>query len=172
MFWRFATQSCHSKMQVTGNREIRKAWVTQLACSDRLLERFPQHLNYRIEAAPLAKTAKDDRKPIPLMPYREVIGCLQWIAGRTRRGISFAASYVASSTANPTENHWESALTTTSYLAHTKTVGLTLGGPNQVTLTGLVDADWAGCHDTRRSTTALQTCLWLRCTLCAIRGVV
>jgi hypothetical protein len=140
-------------MKVTRNRTIRKAWVTQPAYIDRLLERFPQHLNYRTKAAPLPKISEDNSEPIPLTPYQEIIGCLQWLAGCTRPDISFAASYLARYTANPTENHWELALRTTSYLAHTRTVGLALGGPNQVTLSGWVDADWAGCHDTRRSTT-------------------
>ena len=38
-------------MKVTRNRTIRKAWVTQPAYIDRLLERFPQHLNYRTKVA-------------------------------------------------------------------------------------------------------------------------
>jgi hypothetical protein len=139
-------------MKVTRNRAIRKAWVTQPAYIDRLLERFAQHINYRTKAAPLPKIADDHSEPTPLTPYQEIIGCLQWLAGCTRPDISFAASYLARYTANPTENHWALARTT-SYLAHTRTVGLTIGGPNQVTLTGWVDAGWAGHHDTRRSTT-------------------
>jgi hypothetical protein len=155
-FWKLSEMGEVSSilgMKVTRNRATRTAWVTQPAYIDRLLERFPQHLTYRTKAAPLLKIAEDDSKPTPLTPYQEIIGCLQWLAGCTRPDISFAASYLARYTANPTKDHWELALRTTSYLAHTRTVGLTLGGLNQVTLTGWVDADWAGCHDTRRSTT-------------------
>jgi hypothetical protein len=130
-------------MKVTRNRATRTAWVTQPAYIDRLLERFPQHLTYRTKAAPLLEIAEDDSKPTPLTPYQEIIGCLQWLAGCTRPDISFAASYLARYIANPTGDHWELALRTTSYLAQTRTVGLTLGGPNQVTLTGWVNADWA-----------------------------
>jgi hypothetical protein len=103
--------------------------------------------------APPLKIAEGDRTPATLTPYQEIIGCLQWLAGCTIPEISFAASYLARYTANPTENHWELALRTTSYLAHIRTVRLPLGGPNQVTLIRWVDADRAGCHDTRRSTT-------------------
>ena len=39
-----------------------------------------------------------------------------------------------------------------SYLVNTKTVGLTLSGSKKP-LEGYVDSDWAGCRDTRRSTT-------------------
>jgi hypothetical protein len=53
-------------MKVTRNRATRTAWVTQPAYIDRLLERFPQHLNYRTKAATLPKIAEHDRKPTPL----------------------------------------------------------------------------------------------------------
>jgi hypothetical protein len=68
-----------------------------------MVERLP--LTYRTKATPLLKIAEDDSKPTPLTPYQEIIGCPQWLAGCTRPDISFAASYLARYTANPTKNH-------------------------------------------------------------------
>ncbi len=140
-------------MKVTRDRKNRQAFLTQPAYIDRLLERFPKHANYRNWAAPLGKTTVTDGEPVALSPYQEIIGCLQWLAGCTRPDISYAASFLARHTANPLENHWEMALRTASYLAHTRDIGLRLGGMKKTALEGWVDADWAGCHETRRSTT-------------------
>ena len=141
-------------MKITRDRMNRKIWITQPAYINRLLERFPKHANYRNWAAPLPRTTMEENgNPTPLSPYQEIIGCLQWLAGCTRPDISYSASFLARHTANPMEMHWELALRVASYLAHTSSVGLKLGGTRKTALEGWVDADWAGCHDTRRSTT-------------------
>ena len=139
----------------TGRR--RKIWLTQPAYIERLIERFPGH-STRKRTTPLgsAKSANGNADNagdlVPLSRFQEIVGCLQWIATCTRPDISFAASYLARYTAEPRETHWELALGVTSYLRHTQDVGLTLGGP-EAPLEGWVDADWAGCKDSRRSTT-------------------
>jgi hypothetical protein len=76
-FWKLSEMGEVSSilgMKVTQNRATRTAWLTQPDYIDRLLERFPQHLTYRIKAAPLLKIAEDDCKPTPLTPYQEIIG--------------------------------------------------------------------------------------------------
>ena len=45
------------------------------------------------------------------------------------------------------------ALRTVSNLKYTRDYGLTVGGGDDLKLRGFVDADWAGCLNTRRSTT-------------------
>jgi transposase InsO family protein len=139
-------------MKVTRNRRERKIWITQPAYVDQLLERFPNHTSYRNWAAPITKTTGIDDTPAALTPYQEIVGCLQWLASCTRPDISYTASLLARYSNNPTGTHWEMALRATSYLASTRNLGLELGG-HRSSLEGWVDADWAGCHDTRRSTT-------------------
>jgi hypothetical protein len=139
-------------MKVTRDRRARKLWITQPAYIDRLLDRFPDHANYRNWASPIQQKPSEGGEPTDLTPYQEIVGCLQWLAGCTRPDVSYTASLLARYTNNPTEAHWEMALRATSYLAHSRTLGLELGGPKSP-LEGWVDADWAGCHDTRRSTT-------------------
>jgi transposase InsO family protein len=140
-------------MKVTRDRKARKIWITQPAYVDRLLERFPEHSKYRNWAAPIGQTAIVNDEPAALTPYQEIVGCLQWLAGCTRPDISYTASMLARYSNSPTEAHWEMALRATSYLARTREKGLELGGRQQSPLEGWVDADWAGCRDTRRSTT-------------------
>jgi hypothetical protein len=97
-------------MKVTRDRGARRLWITQPAYIDRLLERFPEHANYRNWAAPIGQKPIEGDEPADLTPYQEIIGCLQWLAGCTRPDISFTASLLARYNSNPSEAHWEMAL--------------------------------------------------------------
>jgi hypothetical protein len=145
-------------MKVSSDRQARKVWLTQPAYIDKIVERFP---GCRPKKTPLSIIKREQTggeggntlSPIPLTPYQEIVGCLQWVAGCTRPDISFAASFLARQVARPTEHLWQMALGVVAYLSSTRTVGLTLGGKEKRPLEGWVDADWAGCQETRRSTT-------------------
>jgi hypothetical protein len=89
----------------------------------------------------------------PLTPFQEIVGFLQWIAGCTIPDISFAVSFLARQVARRTEHMWRMALGVVAYLSNTGIVGLTLGGKGKRPLEGWVDAGWAGCPETQRSTT-------------------
>jgi len=75
-----------------------------------------------------------------------VMGCLQWMATRSRPGVSFTASYLARYLNDP-EYQWQIAMRTVSYLLNTKTVGLTYGGTKPHPLEGRGDSDHGGCID-------------------------
>jgi hypothetical protein len=143
-------------MKVRRDRQAKKIWLTQPAYIERVIERFPGH---RPRATPLpldrgkTTTWTDESPTAPLTPFQEIVGCLQWVAGCTRPDISFAASFLARQIARPTEHLWKMALGVVAYLSNTRTIGLTLGGKGKRPLKGWVDADWAGCRETRRSTT-------------------
>ncbi|EIW72472.1 hypothetical protein TREMEDRAFT_26072, partial [Tremella mesenterica DSM 1558] len=66
---------------------------------------------------------------------------LQWLATCTRPNISYAASYLARYLTKPTKKVWEEGIMVITYLRSTRLHA------------GWVDANWAGCKDTRRSTT-------------------
>jgi hypothetical protein len=145
-------------MKVSRDRQARKVWLTQPAYIDKIVEKFPGR---QTKNTPLPITkgrqaedeSRDGISRIPPTPYQEIVGCLQWVAGCTRPDISFAASFLARQVARPTEHLWQMALGVVAYLSSTRTVGLTLGGEEKRPLEGWVDADWAGCQETRRSTT-------------------
>jgi hypothetical protein len=94
-------------MKVSRDRQARKVWLTQPAYIDKIVERFPGR---QPKKTPLPITkgrqaedeGRDGISPIPLTPYQEIVGCLQWVAGCTRPDISFAASFLARQVARPT----------------------------------------------------------------------
>ena len=54
-----------------------------------------------------------------MMPYRELIGSLLWVANGTRLDISFAVGSLAKYTSNPGRVHWEALLRILGYLSQT-----------------------------------------------------
>lgn len=94
-------------------------------------------------------------------PFRQILGCLLWGASSSRPDISFACSALGSIQLNPDPEHWALLMGICRYVKGTIDYGLlyyqlpsmgeTEKGAGLKPL-GYVDADWAGCVNTRRST--------------------
>ena len=91
--------------------------------------------------------------------YRAVVGALLYVAMWTRPDIAFAVSDLSRFVSHPGHSHVEASKRVLRYLQSTKSLGLTYSRPSDTAthppnvLWGYVDSDWAGCPDTRRSTT-------------------
>jgi len=119
----------------------------------------------------------EDIEFMSLIPYRQAVGCLLWLAMGTRPDIAFAVAQVARYCENPGRVHWEAVCRIFRYLAGTLNMGLvysvsdvplhghsgcdlkdTLGvdlhvGEVSESLRVFSDSDHARCPDTRRSIT-------------------
>jgi hypothetical protein len=88
--------------------------------------------------------------------YREMVGSLLFIASWTRPDIAFAVSELSRFISNPGSVHLIAAKRVFRYLKQTISDGITYSLNMDEfpvnTLWGFVDSDWAGCPDTRRST--------------------
>ena len=88
--------------------------------------------------------------------YRGMVGSLLYLASWTRPDIAFAVSELSRFVSNPGKPHLEAAKRVFRYLKKTMHLGLVYrSSPSEMppnTLWGYVDSDWAGCPDTRRST--------------------
>lgn len=83
--------------------------------------------------------------------YQRVVASLIYCMLGTRPDIAFAVSVVSRFSSNPTVAQWDSVVRIFRYLRATLDLELVCTdtiGP----LTGYTDADWAGDHETRRST--------------------
>lgn len=93
-------------------------------------------------------------------PFRQILGCLLWGASSSRPDISFACSALGSIQLNPGPEHWELLMGVCRYIKGTIDYGLLYrppslgedGAGSGLKPLGYVDADWAGCINTRRST--------------------
>lgn len=97
--------------------------------------------------------APDDYKaPESLrLRYQRAVGSLMYCMLGTRPDIAFAVSVVSRFSSNPTVAQWDSVVRIFRYLRATLDLELVFTD-NIGPLTGYTDADWAGDHETRRST--------------------
>jgi hypothetical protein len=104
-----------------------------------------------------------DANPAAQELYRAMVGSLLYIASWTRVDIAFAVSELSRFVSNPGKVHIEAAKRVFRYLKRTMNMALEYSRPRLLSqqsqfdkeancLWGYVDADWAGCPDTRKST--------------------
>lgn len=88
--------------------------------------------------------------------YLVLVGILQWIV-HTRPDLAYAVSLAARWSSNPGKDQWTWLTRIIRYVAGTRKAGLLFGSneqaPNSIVL--YTDADFAGCVDTRRSTSGV-----------------
>lgn len=146
-------------MEIHRDRPNRRMWITQQQYTSRVLERFnlsecnPSVIPIPTSAHIDLRAASDaDHAAASHLPYRMLTGSLQYLATMTRPDIAYAVNKMSSYNSKWSERHYELCKTILRYVAGTRSYGLRMGGSDE-TLKGICDADYAGCKDTRRSTT-------------------
>jgi histone deacetylase 1/2 len=137
--------------------------LSQSAYATDLLERAGM-----ANCKPMATPADAKSKPsvgdgAPLRPqeaswYRSMAGALQYLT-LTRPDIAYAVQQVCLHMHAPTDYHNTLLKRILRYIKGTATHGLHLHAVRSPTLTAYTDADWAGCPDTRRSTSGFAVFL-------------
>ena len=84
--------------------------------------------------------------------YQSAVGSLLYLATKTRPDISFAVSNVARHCSRPTEKHWSAVKRIFRYLCGTKDFGIMYSKQKLFNCIGYSDADFAGDHNDRKST--------------------
>ena len=105
----------------------------------------PVDLNPKLsaEGPPLSSTGATD--------FRSLAGALQWLTF-TRPDISYAVQQVCLHMHDPRETHLAALKRILRYVRGTLHMGLLIRPSTPADLVVYSDADWAGCPDTRRST--------------------
>ncbi|KAL6334728.1 hypothetical protein AAG906_021387 [Vitis piasezkii] len=88
----------------------------------------------------------------PTLLLRSLAGALQYLT-ITRPDLSFSVNSICQFMHAPTEDHFRALKRILRYVKGTAHHGLQLHKQSTRDLLGYSDADWAGCPDTRRSTT-------------------
>ncbi|XP_022007272.1 uncharacterized mitochondrial protein AtMg00810-like [Helianthus annuus] len=99
--------------------------------------------------AKLSASAGDDFHDPTL--YRSLAGAFQYLTF-TRLDISYAMQQICIHMHALKTEHWNALKRIICYIQGTLTYGLTLGSSTDLRLLAYTDADWAGCPDTRCST--------------------
>ena len=90
--------------------------------------------------------------------YRSIVGALQYLT-LTRPDLTYAVQQACLHMHDPKDVHWMFVKRILRYVRGTAGKGLQLHRSSTPALTGYSDADWAGCPDTRRSTSGF--CVFL-----------
>ncbi|XP_055632530.1 uncharacterized protein LOC129773007 [Toxorhynchites rutilus septentrionalis] len=87
------------------------------------------------------------------VPYRELVGGLQYLAQCTRPDISYAVNAVSSFSNNPGESHWVATKRILRYLKGTMAQKLVCRKQEKAMFEGFSDAVWGNDPVSRRSVT-------------------
>ncbi|MDO9005653.1 MAG: reverse transcriptase domain-containing protein, partial [Aquabacterium sp.] len=170
------------QMAITRNREQKTLYLSQHKYVMEVVDRFSYLFDKDDKGKPRIKSrlnptgskkiqlADEDGKVITpsnadIKVYQEIIGSLIYAATHTRIDIAQATALLARYTANPQPHHLTAVLRVLEYLHTFPDMALVFKGDAstdknvgttdhiKMTVGAYSDADWAGCLDTRRSTT-------------------
>ena len=147
-----------------GIEVVRRAdgfFLHQQQYAHELLERAGM-LNCKPAPTPIdtkAKVSALEGTPAPDAAfYRSIVGALQYLT-LTRPDLQYAVQQVCLHMHAPRDSHWSLVKRILRYICGTMALGLTLTASSSTDLVAYSDADWAGCPDTRRSTSGY--CVYL-----------
>lgn len=108
---------------------------------------------------PNERLTPTERSTLDALPYRPLVGSLQYLLAGTRPDLAYTISVLSSFMNCYRAEHWNAAIWTVRYLKGTRNLRLILGGATPMRLVGYTDASFADCPDTRRSTGGYATFL-------------
>jgi hypothetical protein len=142
------------------DKEKFNASIDQTSYVDELLARFGLMDCQPVGTPIVVRLSNMDRgKPISKEEhavYRNMVGSLLYLSCWSRPDICFAVSELSRFVADPGETHLKAAKRVLRYLKGTREFRLNYSRPEDAMLNqlwGFVDSDWAGCPDSRKSTT-------------------
>jgi transposase InsO family protein len=170
-------------IKFTASNDRRTMSLTQTQYVDDLVKKFrleeAAELNVPMSAYAAYLSSQhspqtaQERQRMTMVPYRELVGSLQYLAVATRPDIAAAVSVLSRFLSNPGESHWRAAKDVLRYVKGTRTMGLQYDssngletfaqirydGPTKAAalryktrdLTAFSDSDFATCTDDRRS---------------------
>lgn len=104
---------------------------------------------FSLDQCPKSTLEHEDMESIP---YASAVGSLMYAMVCTRPDLAFISGMLGRYQSNPGIAHWKAAKRVMRYLKGTKDFRLTYRHSDHLEMIGYTDSDWAGCEDTRKST--------------------
>lgn len=149
--------SCYVGMEISRDRGRKALSINQKGYITRMLQRFGMQdcktvMTPMDPSVKLTESLKEEKIVEKRFPYREAIGCLNYIAIVSRPDISFAVNVLARCSNNPQEIHWKATKRVMKYLKGTMNFSLCFSEKSSDELVGFCDSDYAGDEKERKST--------------------
>ena len=143
-------------MEVKRDRKNRRMTICQTSYLQDVLVRFGMEeckpVSTPMEAGKVFTSLSDDEEAIDVKRYQAAIGSLNYAAVATRPDISTAVGKLSQFMRNPGSDHWSGIKRILRYIKGTINHGLTFTASDDFILHGFSDSDWAGCTESRKST--------------------
>lgn len=138
--------------------------ISQRGYAERVLERYRMG-SARPVSTPCESSVSNSALQLKQskFPYREAVGSLNYLATMTRPDLSFAVSVASRHLDSYTEEQVNWVKRILKYVRKTTDMKMVFPRKNSCILNAFCDADYAGCHETRRSTTGYVFLLGQSC---------
>ena len=145
-------------LMITRDRATRRVFISQSEYARTVLERFGMEKSKPV-ATPMDKSYSihegTDSDPINTTQYRQAIGSLMYLMIGSRPDLAYSIGKLSQHCENPSETNWIAVKRLLRYVKATSDFGILYQRKNNFRLEGFSDADWAGCHATRKSTSGV-----------------
>lgn len=140
-------------MEITRNRVVGTLKLAQTKYAEKVLEKFKM-AGCKTVATPMEVGLElvKNKDPVVNEPYREAVGSLMYLMVGTRPDLAFAVGKLSRYVDAYGPEHWTAIKRALRYVNGTKDKGLLYTKHAGMDLLGYSDADWAGDHESRRST--------------------
>jgi hypothetical protein len=135
--------------------------LSQKAYIEKVLKKYNMH-KCSASPAPIVKGDKFGEFQCPnneyeashmrAIPYASAVGSIMYAQVCTRPDLAFVTGMLGRYQSNPGPDHWKAVKKVLRYLQGTKSYMLTYRRSNNLEIIGYSDADFAGCVDTKKST--------------------
>jgi hypothetical protein len=135
--------------------------LSQRAYVEKVLKKYNMH-KCSASPAPVVKGDKfgtfqcprnnHESAQMKSIPYASIVGSIMYAQVCTRPDLAFVTGMLGRYQSNPGLDHWKAAKKVLRYLQGTKGLMLTYKKSDNLEVVGYSDADFAGCVDTRKST--------------------
>ncbi len=86
------------------------------------------------------------------VPYRQVIGSLMWLKIGSRPDLAYGIGKLSRDSESPIEYHSSAVKRVLRIVNGTRSYGILCNGSNPIEVEGYSDSEWAGCRNSRKST--------------------
>jgi hypothetical protein len=135
--------------------------LSQRAYVEKVLKKYNMH-KCSASPAPVVKGDKfgtfqcprnnHESAQMKSIPYASIVGSIMYAQVCTRPDLAFVTGMLGRYQSNPGLDHWKAAKKVLRYLQGTKGLMLTYKKSDNLEVVGYSDADFAGCVDTKKST--------------------
>ena len=143
-------------MEVKRDRKNKVMTICQRSYLETVLARFGMQdckpVGTPLETGKRFVQIDDNEEPVDVKLYQAAIGSLNYAAIATRPDLSVAVGMLSQHMRNPSEDHWSGVKRVLRYIKGTFDFGLKFTYSDSFVLHGFADADWAGCSESRKST--------------------